>query len=731
MTQTSPHQNSDNSSSEADAVTTTDTITWEQTESGVVVLTFDDPTQSVNTMTAAWSASFAAALDRLAGLGSELTGVILTSAKKTFFAGGDLGDLLATTPEQAGELTAFANGAKAMLRKLETLGVPVVAALGGSALGGGLEIALACHHRIAVDAPAIRIGLPEVTLGLLPGGGGVVRTVRLLGLDTALDKVLLPGTAYRVGDALALGLIDRVVPAAEALIPAALEWISANPGATQPWDRGEPIPGGTANTPSIEALLPVRVGALRNRHKGAPMPAPANILCAAVEGTQVDFDTASAIETRYFVELVTGPVAKNIIQGTFFDKQVIKSGASRPKDFPTHRATFAAVLGAGMMGAGVALSCALVGIRVALKDVDLAAADRGKDYARKVLGKQVEKGSRTREDADAILELITPTASVQDLAGADLVIEAVFEDPDLKRKVFAEVLEVVAPDAVLASNTSTLPITDLARDLPRPEDFIGLHFFSPVDRMELIEIIVGDKTSDATLTKAFDIALQMRKTPIVVGDGRGFFTSRVILQRLVEAGAMVGEGIHPQSIEQASLQAGYPVGTLALLDELTLSLPLKIRGQFREVAEQNGGELAAHPGDAVLTTMVEELGRPSRLAGAGFYDYVDGKRAGLWSGLAEQFPRAEQQGDLTELRDRLLFAEVLETVRCHDEGILRSTADANVGSLLGIGFPTWTGGTSQFVAGYPGGTAAFVARAQELADRYGARFTPPASLTER
>ncbi|WP_063008971.1 3-hydroxyacyl-CoA dehydrogenase NAD-binding domain-containing protein [Nocardia kruczakiae] len=712
-------------------MTTPDTITWEQTESGVVVLTFDDPAQSVNTMTAAWSASFAAALDRLAGLGSELTGVILTSAKKTFFAGGDLGDLLATTAERAGELTAFANGAKAMLRKLETLGVPVVAALGGSALGGGLEIALACHHRVAVDAPSIRIGLPEVTLGLLPGGGGVVRTVRLLGLDTALDKVLLPGTTYRVGDAVALGLIDRVVPDAEALIPAALEWISANPGATQPWDRGESIPGGTANTPSIEAVLPVRAAALRNRHKGAPMPAPANILCAAVEGTQVDFDTASAIETRYFVELVTGPVAKNIIQGTFFDKQVIKSGASRPEDFPTHRATFAAVLGAGMMGAGVALSCALVGMTVALKDVDLAAAERGKDYARKVLGKQVEKGSRTREDADAILELITPTASVQDLAGADLVIEAVFENPDLKRKVFAEVLDVVAPDAVLASNTSTLPITDLARDLPRPEDFIGLHFFSPVDRMELIEIIVGDKTSDATLAKAFDIALQMHKTPIVVGDGRGFFTSRVILQRLVEAAAMVGEGVHPQSIEQASLQAGYPVGTLALLDELTLSLPLKIRGQFREVAEQNGGELAAHPGDAVLTTMVEELGRPSRLAGAGFYDYVDGKRAGLWSGLAEQFPRTELQADLTELRDRLLFAEVLETVRCHDDGILRSTADANVGSLLGIGFPTWTGGTSQFVAGYPGGIAAFVARAQELADRYGARFTPPASLTER
>nr|WP_271213700.1 3-hydroxyacyl-CoA dehydrogenase NAD-binding domain-containing protein [Rhodococcus wratislaviensis]GLK40915.1 3-hydroxyacyl-CoA dehydrogenase [Rhodococcus wratislaviensis] len=720
--------------SEASAVTTTDTttetITWEQTDSGVVVLTFDDPTQSVNTMTAAWSASLSAALDRLTALGSDLTGVILTSAKKTFFAGGDLGDLLATTPEQAGDLTAFADGAKAMLRRLETLGVPVVAALGGSALGGGFEIALACHHRIAMDSPAIRIGLPEVTLGLLPGGGGVVRTVRLLGLDTALDKVLLPGTAHRVQDALELGLIDRVVPDVDALIPAATEWIAANPGAAQPWDRGEPIPGGTAYTPAIEVGLPMRSSMLRARHKGAPMPAPANILSAAVESTQVDFDTASAIETRYFVELATGPISKNIIQGTFFDKQAIKSGASRPKGHPVHRASFAAVLGAGMMGAGVALSCALVGMRVALKDIDTAAAERGKDYARKVLGRQVDAGKRTRADADAILDLIVPTASVDDFAGADLVIEAVFEDPDLKRTVFAEVLDVVAPDAVLASNTSTLPITDLARDLPRAEDFIGLHFFSPVDRMELIEIIVGDKTSDATLAKAFDIALQMRKIPIVVGDGRGFFTSRVILQRLVEAAAMVGEGVDPQSIEQASLQAGYPMGTLALLDELTSSLPLKIRGQFREVAQQQGTDLAAHPGDAVLTAMVEELGRPSRAAGAGFYEYVDGRRGTLWSGLEDRFPRAQQRSDLADLRDRLLFAEVLETVRCHEDGVLRSTADANVGSLLGIGFPTWTGGTSQFLAGYPGGRAAFVQRAQELADAYGPRFTPPTSLTE-
>ena len=711
------------------AVTRIGTITLERLDGGATVVTFDDPGQSVNTMTAEWSDSLSATIDQLADLGDELRGIVLTSAKKTFFAGGDLRDLLATTPEQAGDLTEFADNAKTLLRRLETLGVPVVAALAGSALGGGLEIALAAHHRIAVDSPKIRIGLPEVTLGLLPGGGGVVRTVRLLGLETALDRVLLPGTAFTPDRALEIGLVDRLVPSTEDLVPAALEWIAANPQAAQPWDRGEAIPGGTAYTPSVEAGLPLRVGALSARAKGSPDPARHNIVSAAVESTQVDFDTASRVETRYFVELATGRISKNIIQGTFFDRQTIRSGASRPQGPPVHRAETVAVLGAGMMGAGIALSCALVGIRVILKDIDQAAADRGKAYAEKALGKQVSKGSRTQESADEVLQRITATATVSDLAGADLVIEAVFEDPDLKKRVFAEVLDVVAPDSVLGTNTSTLPITDLADGVARPEDFIGLHFFSPVERMDLVEIIVGEKTSDETLAKAFDIVLQMRKTPIVVGDGRGFFTSRVILQRLVEAAAMVGEGVDPQSIEQASVQAGYPVGTLALLDELTLSLPLKIRGQFREAAEQAGTPLADHPGDAVLTAMAEELGRPSRVAGAGFYDYDDGRRSGIWPGLRERFGTRDDVADLTELRDRLLFSEVLETVRCHDDGILRSTADANVGSLLGIGFPTWTGGTSQFLAGYPGGVDGFVARARELAERYGDRFVPPASLT--
>ena len=379
------------------------------------------------------------------------------------------------------------------------------------------------------------------------------------------------------------------------------------------------------------------------------MPAAANILSAAVESTQVDVDTAFAMETRYFVELATGQTSKNIIQGTFFDKQTVNSGASRPQDFPTHSVQRVAVLGAGMMGAGIALSAALAGIDVVLKDLDLAHADKGKAYAEKVLGKQVTAGRRSAADAQAVLEHITATADIADLDGCDLVIEAVFEDPDLKGQVFGEILGVVAGDALLTSNTSTLPISDLARHVDRPADFIGLHFFSPVERMDLVEIIVGEQTSDATLAKAFDVVLQLGKTPIVVGDGRGFFTSRVILARLLEAAAMLGEGISAMSIEQASQQAGYPLGTLALLDELTMTLPHKIFSQFRTEAQRTGNEFVEHPGDRVLATMIDQADRPSRAAGGGFYDYVDGKRSGLWPGLEETFGPSRPAEDLQEL----------------------------------------------------------------------------------
>ncbi|GAB3216577.1 3-hydroxyacyl-CoA dehydrogenase NAD-binding domain-containing protein [Mycolicibacterium hippocampi] len=705
---------------------TGNTIEWAE-DSGIVTLTFNDPAQSVNTMNLAYVTSFGEALGRLAAMGDTLSGVVISSGKKTFFAGGDLRDLLAATPADSAEFSAFTTTIKGQLRSLESLGVPVVAAINGTALGGGLELALACHHRIALDNPRIRIGLPEVTLGLLPGAGGIVRTVRMLGLDTALTKVLLSGTTYRPTDAVELGLIDELASSAEELHAKARVWIAANPQARQTWDDADAIPGGRADDPAVQATLPARAAALRAHHKGAPMPAPAAILSAAVESTQVDIDTALAVETRYFVELATGQIATNIIQGTFFDRQTVLQGASRPDGFPQHRAESVAVLGAGMMGAGIALSSALSGLRVALKDVDLARAENGKAYAQRALRKESDKGRRTQAEVDEILERITPTTEVADLAGCDLVIEAVFEDPDLKAEVFGEVLDALAPHAVLASNTSTLPITGLARDVGRPTDFIGMHFFSPVERMDLVEIIVGEQTSEQTLAKAFDIAVQLGKTPIVVGDGRGFFTSRVILSRLLEAAAMLGEGIAPASIEQASLQAGYPVGTLALIDELTVTLPHKIFGQFRAEAQVSGTSFTDHPGDAVLATLIDAQ-RTGRAAGAGFYEYEDARRAGLWKGLEAHFGPGQPADDLQELIDRLLFAEALDTARCLDSGLLRSTADANVGSMLGIGFPVWTGGAAQFVAGYPGGRAAFVARATELQDKFGPRFTPPVSL---
>jgi 3-hydroxyacyl-CoA dehydrogenase / enoyl-CoA hydratase / 3-hydroxybutyryl-CoA epimerase len=366
---------------------------------------------------------------------------------------------------------------------------------------------------------------------------------------------------------------------------------------------------------------------------------------------------------------------------------------------------------------------------VRLKDVDLATAERGKEYVAVQLDKLVAKGNRSREFADRLLTRIRPISNVAELAGADLVIEAVFEDPDLKQAVFAEIIDVVDPEALLATNTSSLPIGDLAIGLARPTSFIGLHFFSPVERMDLVEIVVGNKTSDATLAKAVDVVLQMRKIPIVVSDSRGFFTSRIILNRLMEAAAMVGEGIRASSIEQASYQSGYPVGALALLDELTLTLPRRIRGQFRQAAEEKGQPWMEHPGDAVLDLMVTGCERTGRHVGQGFYEYDGDRRLGLWPSLAQHFDSAASHGiSLEDLKDRLLFAEALEAIRCLDEGVVHSTADANIGSLYGVGFPTWTGGVIQFVNGYPNGLPAFVARSWELSKCYGERFTPPTSL---
>jgi 3-hydroxyacyl-CoA dehydrogenase / enoyl-CoA hydratase / 3-hydroxybutyryl-CoA epimerase len=712
------------------------TIRWEKGEDNIVILTLDDPNQSANTMNAAYAESIAATVDRLAAEKEEITGVVITSAKNTFFAGGDLNDLKTATKDDGPQLAEMVRAGKAKLRRLETLGVPVVAAINGAALGGGLEICLATHHRIAIDDPKVQMGFPEVQLGLLPGAGGVVRTVRMLGIVDALMQLLMQGQRLRPAKAKEVGILDEIVATREELLPAAKAWINAQPTdqpTVQPWDvKGHKIPGGTPSNPKLAQNLPAFPANLRKQLKGANYPAPHHIMAAAVEGAQVDFDTAIEIEGRYFVDLLTGQVSKNMIQAFFFDLQQVNGDRDRPDGIDPFKAQKVVVLGAGMMGAAIAYVCAKAGIEVVLKDVSLEAAEKGKSYSQGLVEKAVSRGRSTQEKADALLARITPTDDPAAAAGADLVIEAVFEDPAVKAQVFAEIEPHLADGALLGSNTSTLPITELAEGVTRPDEFIGLHFFSPVDKMPLLEIIKGEKTSEETLYRALDVAKQISKTPIVVNDSRGFFTSRVIGTFINEGVGMLLEGVAPASIEQASNQAGYPAPVLQLSDELNLNLARKIRDATKAAVEAEGGIFENRPSFQVVDRMLE-AGRGGKLAGAGYYDYEDGKRVGLWAGLKEMFPPMPDPSSvsLTDLEERMLFAEALEAVKCLDEGVIESVADANIGSILGIGFPGWTGGVLQYINGYEGGVAGLLSRARELAEVYGERFEPPASLVEK
>ncbi|WP_240746623.1 3-hydroxyacyl-CoA dehydrogenase NAD-binding domain-containing protein [Cryptosporangium phraense] len=697
-------------------------IRWDRDEDGVVTLTLDKPSSSANTMDAAFQAAFGETVDRLVAEKDTVKGVIITSAKKTFFAGGDLDELIRARPENRADLLATVTDIKRRLRTIETLGVPVVAAINGAALGGGLEIALAAHYRVVLDTPATKLGFPEVTLGLLPGAGGVVRSVRLLGLFNALLQLLLQGQQLRAPAAKDLGLVHEVVSTPEELLASARSWIAANPTAAQPYDtKGYKVPGGLPTSPSLAGLLPALPANLHKQLKGANLPAPHHILCAAVEGLLVDVDTAFVIEGRYFADLATGPISTNMIQAFWFDLNRINGGGSRPDGVPSFAPTKVGVIGAGMMGAGIAYVTAKAGIDVVLKDVSAEAAEKGKAYSQKIL----EKRRGTPEKNQALLARIQPTDDYADLAGCDFVIEAVFEDVAVKHRVLAEAA-AAAPDALITSNTSTLPITELQEGAGLP-DLVGVHFFSPVDKMPLIELIVGANTSPEAVAKAYDYTRAIGKTPIVVKDSRGFFTSRVFGTMVMEGAALLAEGLPAMSIERAALQSGFPAGPLTLLDEVTLTLPLKI--------EEQGGAAAEHPGLAVLRTLVNEHGRTGKAAGKGFFDWEPAKQ--VWPGLAEVFPPnmdglAPGSGPgvrFQDAKDRLLFIMAVETARCFEEGVLSSVEDANIGSIMGIGFPPGLGGVAQFVDQY--GVEAFVARADELADKFGERFRPPALLRDR
>jgi 3-hydroxyacyl-CoA dehydrogenase / enoyl-CoA hydratase / 3-hydroxybutyryl-CoA epimerase len=717
---------------------TASAVRYDRDADGIVVLTLDDPAADVNLLNDAYRESMAAAVDRLEGErddGTGVTGVVVTSAKHTFFAGADLRRLSEAGAEDAARVFAEIEDVKGQLRRLEKLGRPVVAAVNGSALGAGLEIALACHHRIALDDPATELGLPEVTLGLLPGVGGVTRVVRMIGLYAGLVEVLLPGTRFRPAAARDLGLLDELLDAPDGLVPAAKAWVLAHradgEAAAQPWDRpGYQMPGGTPGDPGLAALLPALPANLRRQLNGASYPAPRALLSAAVEGAAVDFDTASRIESRYLTKLVVGQTSTNLIQA-FFDLEAVRSGAQDPRADDLFRVARLGVVGAGRMGAGIAYLAARSGIDVVLQDVDAETAARGTARAAALLAEQVSRGRVPPEQSDAILARITPTADPADLAGADAVIEAVFEDPDLKAAVHACVQDAVS-GALLASNTSSLPISGMAETLRRPEDLVGLHFFSPVERMPLVEVVQGARTSTQTLARALDLVGQLGRTPVVVNDGRGFFTTRVYGTFLTEAAAVLEEGADPQSVERAATTAGFAAPPLTMLDEVSLTLARSIRRAAQAAAEREGGVLADEPGAAVIDRMLE-LGRPGRAAGAGFYDYPDGGRKRLWPGLREHFGRGTAV-PLSDISERYLFRMALETARCFEDGVVGSAAAANVASLRAIGFPPLFGGTVQYMQGYEGptgrGLQGFVARARALASSYGVRFEPPPYLVD-
>ncbi len=706
----------------------TDAIRYEKGQDQIVVLTLDMPGQSANTMNGIYRDAMAAAVLRLESEKDHIAGVIITSAKKTFFAGGDLNELIKVEKSHAKDFYESVLVLKAQLRRLETLGKPVVAAINGAALGGGWEICLACHYRVALDDKSVQLGLPEVTLGLLPGGGGVVRMVRMLGLEKALPY-LLEGKKVRPQQALQAGLINELAVDRDGLLAKSRAWILGNPEAKQPWDnKAYQIPGGTPSNPKVAQMLAIAPSILRSKTNGC-FPAPEKILCAAVEGAQVDFDTAHLIETRYFTELVTGQVAKNMIGTFWFQLNEINAGSSRPKGFSPYVTRKVGVLGAGMMGAGIAYVSACAGIEVVLKDVTQAAAEKGKAHSAALLDKKVSRGQLTAEQREATLARIYPTASDADLVGCDLIIEAVFEDRELKAKVSAAAQRVVGADAVIASNTSTLPITGLARAVADQGKFIGLHFFSPVDKMPLVEIIKGAQTSDETLARGFDFVLQIKKTPIVVNDSRGFFTSRVFGTFTNEGIAMLGEGVAAPMIETEARKAGMPVGPLAVSDEVSLSLMSHIRQQTAKDLQAEGKAVPGHPATAVIDLLVNEYKRAGKAAGGGFYEYPAGGQKYLWPELKARFERPGQQISPQDVRDRLLFIQAIETVRCVEEGVLMSTADANVGSIFGIGFAAWSGGALQFINQY--GLNDFIARARYLAEQYGERFAPPVLLLEK
>jgi 3-hydroxyacyl-CoA dehydrogenase / enoyl-CoA hydratase / 3-hydroxybutyryl-CoA epimerase len=683
-------------------------------------IVFDGP-KSTNTIDESFTAEFEDAVDE--ALAGAPSGILLRSTKQDFIAGADLEAVLAA--KDAAQIFSAAMRLHRVLRRLETSKVPVAAALCGSALGGGLEIALAAHYRVAVNKSKARFGLPEVTLGLIPGAGGTQRLPRLIGIQESL-ALMLEGKRLSPEKALKAGLIHAVVPEG-AEVTAARDWLVASGAAqaTQPWDRpGYRMPGGAVQSANGMQIFAVGNAMLAQKTFNC-LPAARLLMSAVYEGLQVRFDVALRIEARKFTEALLTPTAKRMVKTLFFALNEAAKLASRPAGVPLMRFEKVAVLGAGLMGAGIAMVHAQRGVHTVLLDTSLERAVAGKRYTQDRLELQVTKGVLDAAERDQILSRIHPTEAYADLDGCSLVIEAVFEDPKVKAAVTQKALAAVGNHVLFASNTSTLPITSLASASERPDLFIGLHFFSPVEKMPLIEVILGKHTSEETLAHALDYVAQVRKTPIVVRDTRGFYTSRVFATYVHEGLALLKEGVAPAVIERAGRLAGMPVGPLALADEVAIDLFHKV---LRATQAELGADFSVGPGDSVIIKMVEEIERLGKKTGRGFYDYPEGSEKTLWPGLAELYPPIATL-DIEVIKKRLINIQVLEAFRCLQQGTVLAERDLDVGAILGWGFAPTLGGPVAYVDSV--GASVFVDECRTLASEYGDRFTPPQVLVSR